>query len=66
MANINIATYTRLRFWVQLALPAVYEDSLSYVEQIKRIWDTHEMNPKDETMTKQNDFKSSFFIASNI
>lgn len=39
MANINIATYTRLRFWVQLALPAVYEDSLSYVELLNKVVD---------------------------
>jgi hypothetical protein len=35
--NFDIATYTRLRFWVQMVLPTVYDDSLSYLELLSKV-----------------------------
>lgn len=35
--KLDIATYTRLRFWVQMVLPAVYDDSLSYMELLNKV-----------------------------
>ena len=37
MANIDLAMYTRLKFWVQLAMPLVYDDSLSYMELLSKV-----------------------------
>lgn len=37
MARFDIAVYTRLKYWVQLALPLVYDDSLSYMELLAKV-----------------------------
>ena len=37
MASLDLAVYTRLKFWVQLALPLVYDDSLSYMELLNKV-----------------------------
>lgn len=35
--TLDIAVYTRLRFWVQYVLPSVYDDSLSYMELLTKV-----------------------------
>lgn len=35
--KLDIAVYTRLRFWVQYVLPSVYDDSLSYMELLTKV-----------------------------
>lgn len=35
--KLDIAVYTRLRFWVQFVLPSVYDDSLSYMELLTKV-----------------------------
>lgn len=33
----DVAVFTRLKYWVQMALPLVYDDSLSYMELLAKV-----------------------------
>ena len=37
MNIFNVPTFTRLKYWVQMALPLVYDDSLSYMELLSKV-----------------------------
>lgn len=37
MAIIDVRVYERLKYWVQLALPLTYDDSLSYMELLSKV-----------------------------
>lgn len=37
MNVFNVPTFTRLKYWVQMVLPLVYDDSLSYMELLCKV-----------------------------
>ena len=39
MNGLNLRVFNRLKYWVQLTLPLVYDDSLSYMELLAKIVD---------------------------
>lgn len=39
MAKFDLKVFSRLKYWVQMALPLVYDDSLSYMELLAKVVD---------------------------